>query len=188
MYIARRPFSYRGVRYSAGDKVSAENWPFRRALLATKRIQLVQGEAAIAVERKDPQLVSKMKRSELEAYASSLGIESPTDTTVYPNRESLIRKIEETLFPSGDTGGSDSDSPPPAEKGESSSIFVPKISAKDDVVFAGDVEGDVVSTGDAEGDVDPFADLETEDDDFGEDDEGDDVEDQADDEAGKDDS
>lgn len=87
MWIAIRPFRYRGQKFNAGDTVPAESWPGRRALEMRRKIRK---EVPAETEVTSAQL-KKMTRAELNAYASKIGIEDPES---FPNRDSLIEAID----------------------------------------------------------------------------------------------
>lgn len=93
MWIATKPFRYRGVRYQAGDVVPAERWPSRKALVAIRKIRKENDP----IPEPTPVLFKTLKRAELNKFAAEQGIE---DAEEYPNRESLIEKLEEVLAPS----------------------------------------------------------------------------------------
>lgn len=86
MWIAIRPFNYRGKRYSAGDTVPAESWSVRRFMEARRRIRFV---SPISDSLSNSQLKS-MTRAELNFLATQRGI---VDAESYPNRDSLISRI-----------------------------------------------------------------------------------------------
>lgn len=92
MWVASKPFRYRGVRYNAGDQVPAESWPGRRALVSMRKIR--REEEPVPDPRETP--FKSMKRADLNEFAIQQGIE---DAETYPNRESLIEKLEEILSP-----------------------------------------------------------------------------------------
>ena len=142
MYISVRPFRYRGVTYNPGDTVPAEKWTNKRALVTTKRIRHVEGEEAVEVAKSSPPVLSKMKRSELNDYAASIGIENPGDASLYSNREALIAKIESVLNPSS----------PPADSGG----FIATVTVSGETI-----DGVEESTDEVEDDEDPFADLDS---------------------------
>lgn len=101
MWIATKPFRYRGVRYQAGDVVPAERWPSRKALVAIRKIR----QEADPIPEPTPVLFNTLKRAELNKFATEQGIE---DAEGYSNRESLIEKLEEVLAPQSGDEGSDS--------------------------------------------------------------------------------
>jgi hypothetical protein len=89
MWVAVKPFRYRSVFYDAGDRVPAEDWPGRKALVSMRRIrEAPEEETAESVPFRE------FKRAQLNEYAIEQGIEDAED---YPNRESLIEKLDEVL-------------------------------------------------------------------------------------------
>lgn len=138
MWVALRAFSYRTKTYQKGDTVPAEGWPNRRALSATRRIQFIPD----VVPEPPPIVPSRLRRAELNEYASSLGIENPEG---FQNRESLLERVNETLNPS-----------------EAPNDDVPPVV----------VEEDKKEDEETDEDVDPFADLNDPSDDDGESDGG----------------
>lgn len=97
MWIASKEFSYRNKRYVRGEEVPATNWPGRSALVALRRIHFVP-EEVVETPSVD---INKLKRADLDAHASSLGIENPAD---HPNRASLIEAITNLNQPTSGTG------------------------------------------------------------------------------------
>lgn len=106
MWITTKPFRYRGVRYNTGDQVPAEKWPGRKALVALRRIQQVPDETP-STPSASP---ASMKRAELNAYATSLGLQGAED---YPNRESLLEAIDKLNGSAENAEGDDAHSSPP---------------------------------------------------------------------------
>lgn len=146
MWIALRPFRYRNTKYIPGDRVPAESWVNRKALATTRRIKYIPDPVA----EPEPLNLKNAKRAELEAYARQLGIEDAENKDVYPNRDTLIAKIESVQSPSSggsedvdsQTTNSDDQTPPDAT-----------VSAETDSAETPPTEND---------DVDPFADLDSE--------------------------
>lgn len=136
MWIALRPFRYRGTSYKKGDAVPADKWPNKKALRTMKRITETTELASVTPESLPDH--TKMKRADLNSFAVSLGIEDADDTKKYPNRESLIEAIDDLLDPDGT---------------KTAPVEAP-------------VEPTTDSTPDSEGeaDDDPFADLDDDDD------------------------
>lgn len=87
MWIAIKPFRYRGKRFNVGDKVPASSWPSRRALEIRRKIRFVSPNPATVTSAQ----LKKMTRAELNVHASKVGIEDPED---FPNRESLLQAID----------------------------------------------------------------------------------------------
>lgn len=108
MWIALKPFRYRGVSYLASDQVPAEKWSSRRALVSMRKIRFVPDvEVVIPMST-----IRNMKRVDLNEYASTHGI---PDAETYPNRDALLERIEETRRPESE----DEDDTAPPEDTES---------------------------------------------------------------------
>lgn len=86
MYIAIKPFRYRGQKFNAGDEVPASAWPSRRALEARRKIRFVAPNPATVTRAQ----LKKMHRAELDVHARKVGIEDPES---FPNRDLLIQAI-----------------------------------------------------------------------------------------------
>lgn len=88
MWIAIKPFSYRGKRFAAGEEVPASGWPMRRALEIRNKIRFVKDSVeSTAVASVD---FKKMSRAELNVYATQIGIANPES---YPNRDALLQAL-----------------------------------------------------------------------------------------------
>jgi hypothetical protein len=142
MWIALRPFRYRGVKYLPGEKVPAESWPGRRALVSLRRIERVADPIPDPWETP----YKSLKRAELNQFALERGVEDPEN---YPTRESLIAKLDE-LKPS----------PPVVTEEEPPVVNEPPVVISEGEGSEDDETGDEVGE-----EVDPFADLNDEDDD-----------------------
>ncbi len=103
MWIAVKPFSYRGTRYKAGDRVPAETWTSRRALVSMRKIKSVPdtGDNLNNGPIAEPQgwkwvrkTYEDMKRADLDAYASEQGIDKPSS---FSSKALLIDALEEKL-------------------------------------------------------------------------------------------
>ena len=138
MWIALRPFRYRGTSYKKGDAVPAEKWPNKRALRTLKRIAETTELSSVTPESLPDH--TKMKRADLNSFAVSIGIQDAGDTKKYPNRETLIEAIDAILDPDGTKAAP---STPPVDTETAST---PSGEADDD------------------DDEDPFADLDEDDD------------------------
>lgn len=102
MWICNRPFRYRGVSYRPGDQVPAESWPGRKALSSIRKIKYVAetGSPEETAAETKPLDITKLKRAELNAYATEQGVE---DAEGYSSRETLIEKLNSLNAPSADT-------------------------------------------------------------------------------------
>ncbi|MGH2360441.1 MAG: hypothetical protein ACRDGM_07855 [bacterium] len=114
MWIATRPFRYRGVGYAKGDAVPAEGWPSRRAFIARRVIRFVadaepQPVVTVETEGAIEQVADQepptgeagtdvpsldWTRADLNAYAVTIGIGDPESL---PNKWSVLDAIEDRL-------------------------------------------------------------------------------------------
>lgn len=88
MWVASKPFRYRGISYKIGDQVPAETWPGRKGFISLRRIRFVDDPQPVLSEIS----LTTMKRAELDEFAKTLGMDNPSE---YKNRDSLIEKLEE---------------------------------------------------------------------------------------------
>ena len=87
MWIAIRPFRYRGKKYEPGEAVPAEKWAVRRGLEVRGKIRKTKDNPeTISISQ-----LKAMTRAELNVLAGKLVVEDPTS---YPNRDSLIGEIQ----------------------------------------------------------------------------------------------
>jgi len=94
MWVAVKPFRYRSVFYDVGEQVPAEDWPGRKALISMRKIRQASEEEGAEKSQAESVPFRDFKRAQLNEYAIEQGIEDAED---YPNRESLIEKLEEIL-------------------------------------------------------------------------------------------
>lgn len=107
MWIAVKPFRYRGVAYNAGDTVPAETWANRKAFVAMRKIRLDPDPLPVSSPAETPPVaLATMKRGELNSYGLSLGI---LDAEGYSNRESLIEAIEALTTPTEESDEEEED-------------------------------------------------------------------------------
>ncbi len=106
MWIATKPFRYRGVAYVPGDTVPADKWTTKRFFVARRVIAHLDDpgpmpppEVSAVADMAMPVNpdLSAMTRSELEDYAFTVGIDDAESYAVYPNKAALIAAIEEAL-------------------------------------------------------------------------------------------
>lgn len=137
MWVAVKPFRYRGVRYAANEQVPAERWVGRRALVSMRKIRFVpESEVILPLH-----VIRNMKRAELNDYAKAHGI---PDAEEYRNRDSLLEQIEKMR---GTESEEEDDTTPPktseSEDGESEEETSENESEEEDDLFAEDEEDDL---------------------------------------------
>lgn len=110
MWVTLKPFRYRGTSYKAGDRVPAERWASRKALVSLRKIKFVPNTGVPVVQpdgwKWERKTYEAMKRADLDAYATEQGL----DPTGYSKKEDLLDALEEKFNPTDDTDSTTNES------------------------------------------------------------------------------